>query len=499
MSLQEYKQFKDPIHGYIRIPQKIVNTFIDTALFQRLRKIEQTSMRCLYPAARHDRFIHSLGVYYIGKRTVVSLFNNISCDVLDKVFDGKTDEQKSIEINKIIKSFEIACLMHDCAHSPFSHTYEKHYIDNKTHKRTEYIDKINGLIGDQANISQTIESNEHEILSSYILLRRHKEDIIEIGADPELVVRCILGADYSITDGKLLFDMYNAVIGLLNSRDSIDVDKLDYILRDTYESGVENLSIDIDRFISSVTLVTTRSSSKLLLGYKKGCLSVLVSIMYARDYLFRWIYNHHKVIYIAKMQNLLLDKANQIFNSKSEYFIAKIFDSENFFAHYELKEDGENPRKFTLNLVDDGDINYIFKELCSNLTEYKAVYHKKQHISVWKSFAEYKLFFEGSIKKSDQLKQMVDTIVNKYCSTNDNYGTSDFIVEPIKLKVNLGWIDPEVIYVLFGDEARSLHNIYGATQSGAMANKESFFYFYIPNRLSDEEKTELIGMIKSNI
>lgn len=70
------KKFRDTIHGYIEIPEPIVTNIIDTELFQRLRYIEQTSMRPLYPAARHDRFIHSLGVYWIGKQAFTHFKEN---------------------------------------------------------------------------------------------------------------------------------------------------------------------------------------------------------------------------------------------------------------------------------------------------------------------------------------------------------------------------------------------------------------------------------------
>lgn len=492
----EYKQFKDPVHGYIKISKDIVNTFIDTALFQRLRKIEQTSMRCLYPAARHDRFIHSLGVYHLGIQTIKSLFANISDDIYDKIFSDKDAREE--EIQKIINSFSIACLMHDCAHSPFSHTFEKHYIDNSTHKKTIYIRNINDLISSDEQIPDSVDVAEHEIISSYVLLKSHKDDIISFGADPELTVRCILGAEFTITNGNRLFDLYNAVISLLNSKNSIDVDKLDYIIRDTYESGVENLSIDVARFIASVTLVTVRNSERLLLGYKKSSLSVLMSIMYARDYLFRWIYSHHKVVYIARMQNILLKKADEKFQNTSNDFISKIFDSENFFTPTEIKEESSDPKRFMLHLVDDGDINYIFKEMCSDSIEFKAVYHRKQHESLWKSFAEYKVFFEDSVKKSDELKEIVTKIIAQYCTTR-SYTTDDFIIETIKLKVNLGWIDPEVIYVSFSGISRNLLEIYGATPSGVMSSKESFFYLYIPYVMTDVEKSELVNLIKANI
>lgn len=56
------KIVKDPLYGYISIDTDIFEQVIDTRFFQRLRRIEQTSMRCLYPSARHDRFVHSMAV-----------------------------------------------------------------------------------------------------------------------------------------------------------------------------------------------------------------------------------------------------------------------------------------------------------------------------------------------------------------------------------------------------------------------------------------------------
>ena len=60
------KIFHDTVHGNIRIPKDYCDLIIDTLLFQRLRRVEQSSVRSLYPCARHDRFIHSIGVFYIG-------------------------------------------------------------------------------------------------------------------------------------------------------------------------------------------------------------------------------------------------------------------------------------------------------------------------------------------------------------------------------------------------------------------------------------------------
>ena len=110
------KRFKDPVHGYITVPTCLCNSLIDTCIFQRLRHIEQTSMRSLYPGARHDRFIHSLGVYHLG------------CKAVARIEEVLPHRLKDLTCWPNYRAtFEIACLMHDCGHAPFSHTCEKYY------------------------------------------------------------------------------------------------------------------------------------------------------------------------------------------------------------------------------------------------------------------------------------------------------------------------------------------------------------------------------------
>ena len=89
------KTFLDTVHGYITVPSEYCKEFVDTENFQRLRRIEQLSSRSLFPCARHDRFVHSLGVYHIGKQILKSARK--TCEVITK-------EQEV--------SFQIACLLH---------------------------------------------------------------------------------------------------------------------------------------------------------------------------------------------------------------------------------------------------------------------------------------------------------------------------------------------------------------------------------------------------
>ena len=76
--MKDYKRIKDPIYGYIQIPVKYMTEIVDTATFQRLRRIIQTSYSPLYSSAVHNRFVHSLGVFYLGELTVQQLNKEFS-------------------------------------------------------------------------------------------------------------------------------------------------------------------------------------------------------------------------------------------------------------------------------------------------------------------------------------------------------------------------------------------------------------------------------------
>ena len=120
------KIFKDPLYNYISVDSDICEKIIDNKYFQRLRRIEQTSMRCLYPSARHDRFIHSLGTYHLGKIAIKALTDNGVVIVNGKGIniDSYISEE---ERKNLYFSFEMAALLHDIGHSPFSHTLENYF------------------------------------------------------------------------------------------------------------------------------------------------------------------------------------------------------------------------------------------------------------------------------------------------------------------------------------------------------------------------------------
>jgi len=136
----------DTVHGYISLPWEYAVRFVDTPQFQRLRRIEQSSVRALYPTARHDRFTHSLGVYHVGylivehfrKEWESKYFPDRLRAIYGKLFNDYED---------IIESYKIACLLHDVGHAPFSHTLENYFGGKDISRQEEDLfESLNGKI-----------------------------------------------------------------------------------------------------------------------------------------------------------------------------------------------------------------------------------------------------------------------------------------------------------------------------------------------------------------
>ncbi|MCK4564800.1 MAG: HD domain-containing protein, partial [Verrucomicrobia bacterium] len=279
------KLFRDTVHGYIEIPEQYCDKLIDTPEFQRLRRIEQTSMRVLYPCARHDRFSHSLGVYHLGSIACRHMLTN-SKDQIEKSIPSPSNREK------LKRSFEIACLLHDVGHSPFSHSFEK-YFDIPENLDQRLIDAVGNSDKEFKPDLKRVTPKEHERASALLVLAKFKNEIKNLNADPVLVVRMIIGCRYHkhVTAYE---EICNCLIDLLNGK-AIDVDKLDYVSRDKWASGTNSSNVDLHRLLSSVCL--RKHSSKLKICFYKSALSVVESVLEAKNFQYLWIFSHHKVAY----------------------------------------------------------------------------------------------------------------------------------------------------------------------------------------------------------
>lgn len=241
------KEIFDPIHGFISITP-LLQKFIDTPEFQRLRDLKQLGATYfVYPSATHTRFEHSLGVCYLAGELLQNLKKN----------------QPELSINKNqIELVQIAALLHDIGHGPFSHLYD------------DYIRKSN--------------EPEHEIRGILIF-----KNIVKNNSS---IKNCL--SEYSI---NLICDLINPPEHLkyewlyqivCNKVNHIDVDKIDYILRDSYHIGLP-LQGEFSRLIRMVKVCVFED--KKVLAWNKKLQYEIFLLFSSRYRLHKQVYTHHTV------------------------------------------------------------------------------------------------------------------------------------------------------------------------------------------------------------
>lgn len=320
------KFFRDPIHNYIEIPAEYCSDFIDTYLFQRLRAIEQTSMRCLYPAARHDRFVHSIGTYHIATK----VFSAIEPQLRNKLRDYTANN----DIGKVKHTFLLAALLHDCAHSPFV-----------------------GIFKDSQEIEADLKEGKspavHEMASAYVACEYYSKKLDKYGVDKEQLARMITGVlNAESTDFN--YAIYNPLIKLLNGF-VIDVDRLDYLLRDSWASGVSNASVDLERLLKGIILSKTVGEIEI----DKSALSSLINAIKARDFIYQWILPHHKV---AFCNHILRESISELIKRLSDGCSNHNETGEKLFSPQRLLSP-ETIHGEYIYMPTDGDIIYLIKKV----------------------------------------------------------------------------------------------------------------------------------------
>lgn len=361
------KKFLDTVHGYIYVPEQYCNKLIDTINFQRLRRIEQTSSRSLYPCARHDRFIHSIGTYHIGRKIINSIKNRINIE------------------NSIENSYLIACLLHDCGHSPFSHTFENLFGDiTELFKIYKECIKSKGLDENIDIINIDIDKTDvkhHEIISAILCIAIYYENIIELGGNPALVARMIMGIGYDLADTKYTDveqSLKNCFISLLHG-DVIDADKIDYICRDKWASGYISLSVDVERLISSIILYKDKGTGLYNIGYEKSAVNEIKSLIESKNFQHNKIYKHHQVIY---EQKLLKDSVKALTD--------KLAIAPNLIFNYKalLEPQRINNDNIIYMPTDDDIISLLKSNLHDNLSFQEWFSRSYNYVPLWKSISE---------------------------------------------------------------------------------------------------------------
>lgn len=352
------KVIKDLVHGYINIDEN-VQALIDTPYFQRLHRVKQLTCTLLFPSVNHTRYEHSLGVMKLA----CDFFSTLKPLLIE---EGKKDEELEILFNHL----RFASLLHDVGHSAFSHLGEKFL------EKDEIMDAISKVTGEKNEVLNSVFYNNkgilmgspHELMSCYFILKKFK-DFLPQNMDLYFMCRMIIGNHYKENEKWA----ENICIQILNSP-SIDVDKLDYLMRDNHMTGKIAPFMDIERLLASLSI----DSDKKLCFIAKA-LPAVQSVVDSRDSLYLWVYHHHISIYsdflLGEMLNESMERGN--------------LDRKRFFS----------PEAITDNLIADDDVYSYLRGLYISTRESpeddylrllsEQFFERKFLKALWKTIYEY--------------------------------------------------------------------------------------------------------------
>lgn len=483
------KVIRDLAHGYISL-DTFFQKLVDNKHFQRLRYIKQMTCQYVYSSANHTRFEHSLGVYYLSRR----YFRAIKRQLLES---GDIDEDI---FENMFFNLSIAALLHDVGHAPMSHLGEKYFNPGKICNALSVECENIGI--DSIPICSCKNAAPHELMSCYIILKYFYDIILkekpkQYHVDFELICRMIVGATYSNTDEWFK----NLAIGVLNSS-TIDMDKLDYIIRDPLMTGISVPHIDISRFFRGLKYVKETHKVVIL----KQAITVVQNIIDIRDCLYLLVCNHHITVYTDFIFEFYIKHLMLMHDQRKNVVTEDNLDANDYFS---CKAIGER-------LVTDNDLMCKLKEFYNNnknISHYTniitpQIFERKFLAPLWKDLYSFNMFMEKYIgdtcKREDMLKKMCDKndyIYRRYVAREINKELSlrhgNIFIVPRSNKFYMD--NPSNKFYIYVDNC--LKNIsellpqkrYGELHSGAA------FYVFGPKERIEEVKDAFVKIIKQGL
>ncbi|WP_429083718.1 HD domain-containing protein [Aeromonas bivalvium] len=279
----------DPIHGIIRLSALEI-CFIDHPLFQRLRNIKQnTFLYKVFPSAMHSRFEHSLGVMHLSYEILKNLNLN-SYRYKNKYSDGSVfDDIENLPLTNI-QELRLAALLHDIGHGPMSHQFDSFMC-----KKEELAEHIGNDFPEIFNMIQDKSTIEHEHMSA-IFIKIIYNSLDEMSRQKINIDNVINIIESQYKNRKIVINVNDLEIDILPlftsiiSSCPIDADRMDYLLRDSYFSGVKCGIYDYNRLFMSI--VPAINNGRIFLAYKESGIESIVEFINSRSSLFGQVYYH---------------------------------------------------------------------------------------------------------------------------------------------------------------------------------------------------------------
>lgn len=283
------KIINDPVHGFIKIPHGLMLNIARHPLLERLTRIRQLGMSCfVYPGAQHTRFLHSIGAYHLACEAIWSLTQRGIF-----IFDSEAE------------AVEAAMLMHDIGHGPFSHVLENTIISGISHEdiSLRMMESINRDLGGQLNLAINIFKDEY----------------------PKRFLHQIISSQ-------------------------LDMDRLDYLSRDSFFTGVQEGTIGCARILKMLNV----ADDELVID-QKGVYSI-ESYLTSRRSMYWQVYLHKTVVACEKVLVNLLGRAKALAAEGVELFAPPAL---SFFLYREVTREVFDSTPEALHnyaRLDDNDI-----------------------------------------------------------------------------------------------------------------------------------------------
>lgn len=293
------KIINDPVHGFITIPGDLIYDLIQHPYFQRLRQVKQLGLSHLvYPGANHTRFHHALGAMHLMQKAINELIR--------KGVDISNEEKQGVII---------AILLHDIGHGPFSHTLEHSLLKNIHHEQVSllFMERLNEEFKGQLTLAIDIFTDKY----------------------PK----------------KFLHQLVSS---------QLDMDRLDYLQRDSYFTGVSEGVIGSERIIKMLSVVDNQ-----LVIIEKGIYSI-ENFISSRRIMYWQVYMHKTVVASEYMLRSVLKRAKQLYKNGVDLFATP---SLKLFLSRELtiSDFNENPNLLVeFSKIDDADIISAIKVWCQS-------------------------------------------------------------------------------------------------------------------------------------
>lgn len=304
---------QDPIHGGVTFG-RIERVLIDHRLFQRLHGLRQNSLLYLvFPSANHTRFDHSIGVMHLAGKFLEAVLSNqkkiceagISRQILQDPY--RVDDHGINETFKVLASdqyfmllLRMAALFHDIGHGPLSHLFDKFFPSVRRvaelTKNTEY-DFVNPALA-SVKAELTDEPVPHEVISCIVATRvllDSKDELDRIGFNASDVAKDVCSIiDYRIAPSKQVqgtpYGVQRLFHDILSS--DLDIDRMDYLLRDSHMCGVNYGLYDPDRILKSMCAYARTDSAQLRICVRYSGSGALEDLLFSRYQMHAQIYGH---------------------------------------------------------------------------------------------------------------------------------------------------------------------------------------------------------------